>query len=58
MIASCLLVPIAMGLISPIGKITIDVPIMAEETEEKSEQKTSRETVFYFRGYFCVCGET
>ena len=58
MIASCLLVPIAMGLISPIGKITIDVPVVPDEKEEGSEPKTSQENVFYFIGYWPVCGET
>ena len=57
-IASCLLAPIAMGLVSPIGKITIDVPVVDDEKEEKSEPKTSPEKVFYFRGYWPVCGET
>ena len=40
-----------MGLVSPIGKITIDVPVVNEEKEEKSEPKTSPEKVLYFRGY-------
>lgn len=51
MIASCLLVPVAMGLVNPIGKITIDVPVATENKDEKSAPKTSREKVFYFRGY-------
>ena len=47
-----------MGLVSPIGKITIDVPVVNDEKEEQSEPKTSPEQVFYFRGYWLVCGET
>lgn len=62
-ICSCLLTPVAMGLISPIGKVKEDVPYYKENEKDKdgpAEITVAREEVFYFRGYFHFCckGET
>ncbi|KAK8804061.1 hypothetical protein WA171_000154 [Blastocystis sp. BT1] len=48
-IASCLLTPIAMGLISPIG--TIEQEVQSPSEDEKKPPETVKEEVFYFRGY-------
>ena len=62
-IASCLLTPVAMGLISPIGTVKADVPTYPskEESEEDSEGNEEevtptyvKEDVYYFRGYFSL----
>ena len=65
-IASCLLTPIALGLISPIGTVKADVPVFDQiEENQENEQgeenpdsnaeelqpRTVREDVYYFRGY-------
>ena len=64
-IASCLLTPVAMGLVSPIGTVEaeIQIPEKIEEDVESVEgesgkeeaiPKTIKEEVFYFRGYWFV----
>lgn len=49
-----------MGLISPIGKVKADVPVLPpineeEESEEPIKPTYVKEDVFYFRGYCLLC---
>lgn len=53
-IAACLLTPVGMGIVTPIGKCKVEVPA-ANEEGDSSKHTTSKETVFYFRGYCFVC---
>ena len=64
-IASCLLSPVAMGLVSPIGTVEAEIPIPekieedvesveGESGKEEAIPKTIKEEVFYFRGYWFV----
>ena len=48
-IASCILTPVAMGLISSIG--TIEQEFSVPDEDEKKPSKIVKEKVFYFRGY-------
>ena len=51
-IASCLLSPIAMGLVSPIGTVRAEFPV-PQQSEDGEEQppKMVEDKVYYFRGY-------
>ena len=57
LIESCLLTPVAMGLITPIGTVKADVPVyppIEDEESEPVEPTFVKEDVYYFRGYYPV----
>ena len=57
-ISSCLLVPLAMGLVSPIGHIKLlrtSSPSDSDNDQKEVNPTYTTESFFYFRGYFVVC---
>ena len=48
MIAACLLTPVAMGIVTPIGKCKVEVPVPSDEGDP-SKRTISKETVLFVK---------